>query len=225
MNRLSVYFSVTGMLLIGVATLYSAASDSKTPRPQILPVLKSVKAEVPLTFHVRAIVGHDAYKTRCPNETVSNPQALSASERLKLRTCLLNRDEAIESLNREMIGAGGTLTTQFSWDFGNPRGRYNCVSGFNFARVYDEPGVYTVTLRVRNHVNRLGIKRYQFRVLPSTRKVFYVSPSGADSNPGTIAKPLKTWNEVVRRVEERKHNVEVRFQRGRTFSAETTMNL
>ena len=34
----------------------------------------------------------------------------------------------------------------YAWDFGDPGGAYNRVSGFNAAHVYDRPGTYTITL-------------------------------------------------------------------------------
>lgn len=34
------------------------------------------------------------------------------------------------------------------WDFGDPKGRFNTLPGFNAAHVYEQPGEYTITLTV-----------------------------------------------------------------------------
>lgn len=38
--------------------------------------------------------------------------------------------------------------SDISWDFGDPAGKYNNLSGFNAAHVYENPGDYTITLTV-----------------------------------------------------------------------------
>src|SRR5947199_10277798 len=48
------------------------------------------------------------------------------------------------------FGAGEAISSRFQWNFGDPRGDYNKLPGFNAAHVYDTPGTYKLTLRVTN---------------------------------------------------------------------------
>ena len=41
-----------------------------------------------------------------------------------------------------------SLTAHYDWDFGDSTAKFNHLTGFNAAHVYDQPGKYTVTLTV-----------------------------------------------------------------------------
>src|SRR5207237_24195 len=38
------------------------------------------------------------------------------------------------------LGAGSAVSARFQWDFGDPKGSYDLLPGFNAAHVYDRPG-------------------------------------------------------------------------------------
>ena len=52
------------------------------------------------------------------------------------------------------LNSGSPITARYEWDFGDPNGKYNALTGFNASHVYDAPGTYTVTLKVTDDVGR-----------------------------------------------------------------------
>lgn len=95
--------------------------------------------------------------------------------------------QALESL----LGAGTSLTAQYQWDFGDAGSRYDQLSGFNAAHVYDSPGTYTVTLHLTNETGKQAISSVQVTVLPDARPTIYVDAQGDDANDG-----LNPWQPV-----------------------------
>lgn len=80
------------------------------------------------------------------------------------------------------LGPGNTpLNVKYDWDFGDPKGKYNTLSGFNAAHVYEQPGKYVVTLRItdsRGAVHRFG---GAVNVLADTRRTVYAESSNFDA--------------------------------------------
>jgi hypothetical protein len=123
------------------------------------------------------------------------------------------------------LGAGTVLTARFQWDFGDPSGKYNQLVGFNAAHVYDQPGKYTVTLKVTNEDGKVDTATKEITVNVAGRKKIYVSSSGSDSNSGTSeSAPIKSFARVANLVNFM-DNVEILFNRGDTFNVSSSVVL
>ena len=62
------------------------------------------------------------------------------------------------------LGAGDPLTALYEWDFDDPSGDYDTLVGWSAAHVYDEPGTYTLTLKVTNHNGLSDVASVQVHV-------------------------------------------------------------
>src|SRR5688500_7879080 len=92
------------------------------------------------------------------------------------------------------LKTGDVLGAKFEWDFGDPTGKYNQLTGFNAAHMYDKAGTYTVTLRVTNAAGKVGVATQKITVAATTRRFVYVSPTGNDANTGrTTTAAVKSW--------------------------------
>jgi PKD repeat protein len=67
------------------------------------------------------------------------------------------------------LGVGDASTARYEWNFGNADGDYNTLVGFNAAHVYDQPGQYTITLKVTNQAGKPALATATVTVLPSAR--------------------------------------------------------
>ncbi|MEM8873741.1 MAG: PKD domain-containing protein [Planctomycetota bacterium] len=128
----------------------------------------------------------------------------------------------VDALN-STLRAGTPLTARYEWDFGDSNGKYNNLVGFNAAHVYDRVGTYTLTLTVYNEDGGNHQVQQTIRVENAGRQVIYVAPWGNDNNSGTVERPIRSAEEVRRRLESRRDNVEVLFARGQTFQVYNTI--
>ena len=83
-----------------------------------------------------------------------------------------------------MLHAGDPLSARFEWDFGDPAGAHNALVGWTAAHVYDQPGVYTLSLTLRDELGRQSVGSIEVTVTPDTRTPIYVDSQGNDSNDG-----------------------------------------
>lgn len=91
------------------------------------------------------------------------------------------------------VGTGSPLTARYEWNFGDTAGGHNELVGFNAAHVYEQPGQYTITLRLTNENGGAAEATRIVTVQPDTRRRLYVAPWGSDSNSGTSPdRPLRT---------------------------------
>jgi PKD repeat protein len=96
------------------------------------------------------------------------------------------------------LGAGDPLTARYEWAFGDEAGRYNQLVGFNAAHVYDEPGQYTVTLRITNECGRQAEVTAPITVFSDTRPRLYVAANGNDNHDGqTPATAIRTFGRAM----------------------------
>lgn len=113
------------------------------------------------------------------------------------------------------LRSGIVSDATFEWDFGDPSGRYNKLNGFNAAHVYENPGTYTVRLKVTDAAGRTNSATLAVQVVAPSRKVIYVSTSGSDSNSGLSSNsPVKTAAKAFSLLGA---NTEIRFKRGERF--------
>lgn len=73
----------------------------------------------------------------------------------------------------------------YLWDFGDPQSAHPMATGFCTGHVYENPGTYTVVLRVVDGNGFATEKSVQINVRPFAGKTYYVSSTGGkDSNDG-----------------------------------------
>src|SRR5438105_4243123 len=76
------------------------------------------------------------------------------------------------------LGAGTPLTAKYDWNFGDttPGSRFNALPGWTAAHAYDTPGIYTVTLTIRNENGETGTDQRRIRVTSPqvTPQVVYI---------------------------------------------------
>jgi PKD repeat protein len=121
-----------------------------------------------------------------------------------------------------LLKSGTSISARYDWDFGNPQGRYNNLSGFNAAHVYEQPGTYTITLRVTDEAGRQGITTAEVMVAADTRRTIYVDNRGSTSNSGlspTQAVPLSRAMELMG------NDTRMLLHRGQIFTVSNTLNL
>lgn len=120
------------------------------------------------------------------------------------------------------LGAGNIGTARYEWDFGDPNGQYNKIEGWNAAHVYDQPGNYTITLRLTNETGAQAVATRQVTVSAPNRTTIYVSPTGNDSNPGTSeSAPIRTAARAAQLIG---NNTHIRFRRNATYDLSGTIN-
>lgn len=83
------------------------------------------------------------------------------------------------------VGEGDWLTVRAQWDFGAESGRGDRLPGWGGAYTYDEPGTYTIELRLENEAGGVATTTRTVEVRPDTRRRIYVSPDGDDALDGS----------------------------------------
>jgi hypothetical protein len=116
---------------------------------------------------------------------------------------------------RTLLKSGNPADAIFEWDFGDGNGQHNKLRGFNAAHVYENPGTYTVRLKVTDSLGRTASAATTVQVVAPARKVIYVSNAGSDSNSGLSSNsPVKTASKAFSLLDS---NTEIRFKRGERF--------
>jgi PKD repeat protein len=115
------------------------------------------------------------------------------------------------------------IKNRYEWDFGDVSGKWNTLTGFNAAHVYDKPGSYTITLTVTDPSGKVTTRSTKVKVGTDNRKVIFVSNEGSDSNTGMSPQsPLRTPNKALSSAT---NNCTVAFKAGQTFDVNDTINL
>ena len=128
----------------------------------------------------------------------------------------------VDGLN-SAVGVGTCITTQYQWNFGDPTGAHNELTGYNAGHVYDTPGTYTVTLTVTNANGQTSTAQGQVTIAPAARTLIYVdSKAGNDANAGTASAPLASAAAAFAKVG---NNTEVLFKAGETFDMAASVQL
>lgn len=113
----------------------------------------------------------------------------------------------------------------YLWDFGDPESAHPMATGFCAAHVYENPGVYTVLLRVVDGNGYASQASVQINVQPFGGKTFHVSSSeGNDGNDGlTPASALASFDAAMVKADAALYGgaaggVRVLFKRGDFFA-------
>ena len=85
------------------------------------------------------------------------------------------------------------VAANWNWDFNDPASPHKTTIGFNVAHVFDSPGTYHVTTRVRDIAGRDGTTSTTITVSAMSGTTRYVATSGSDSNNGlSTTAPFRT---------------------------------
>jgi len=122
-----------------------------------------------------------------------------------------------------LLHAGSPLTAQYHWNFGDPTGRYNDLTGWNAGHVYDRPGTYRITLQLADAAGQSSTAASIITVAPDNRPVVYVDNNGSDSNDGST--PDQAVLTPARAFQLAGSNTKVEFRRGQTFQVNQTLSL
>lgn len=121
------------------------------------------------------------------------------------------------------LGIGDLLTARFEWDFGDPNGQFNKLVGWNAAHIYDQPGTYTITLKLTNQAGGQAVATKQVTVTAPNRTTIYVATNGNDSNPGTSENaPIRTAARAAQLVND---NTRILFRRAGTYDISSTFHI
>jgi hypothetical protein len=125
---------------------------------------------------------------------------------------------------KSQVGLGASPeTTTFEWNFGDPTSKYNVLEGFNAAHVYDVAGTYTLTLKITNSKGQVSTATTQVTVNPDTRKTYYVSTSGSNSNDGlSDATPFQSIQVAL---DKAVNGEKVLLKAGDTFNLSSTLTV
>ncbi|MBI4559702.1 MAG: PKD domain-containing protein [Candidatus Hydrogenedentes bacterium] len=111
----------------------------------------------------------------------------------------------------------------YTWDFGDGSPAFH---GFNTAHVFENPGIYTVTLTVTDNVGATNDETIQIEALARDGVTYYVDAAlGNDANPGTGpgTDAWKTATHALRGMATTRYKPgdQVLFKRGQTFELDT----
>ncbi|MEM1011613.1 MAG: carbohydrate-binding protein [Planctomycetota bacterium] len=124
------------------------------------------------------------------------------------------------------FNVGDEDTARIEWDFGNPGGKYNKITGFNAGHLYENPGSYTVRLTVWNEAGQSDTTTRTVNVTPDSRTTVYVSRWGNDGNSGTSSSsPVRTIERGVERIHQLGNNTKLVLERGHTYDVDTTLQI
>ncbi len=121
------------------------------------------------------------------------------------------------------LGSGTSLTATYSWNFGDPNGRYNTLTGFTASHVYDTPGLYNISLTITNDTGGQASRTLQVVVAPAARRAIYVDANGSDANTG-----LDTSHAVRsldRALQLMGNDAQLLLRRGQTFQVSTAISV
>ena len=163
-----------------------------------------------------------------PPSTSPNPNAATPYARITAVTSLTV--DAGMSVNVNALSSdlkvGDATNARFEWDFGDGSGRHNRLAGWTAAHFYENPGNYTVTLKVWNKDGGYDAETAKVKVKKSDRQKIYVSPYGSDNNSGTSSgSPVKSIPRAVRIASSRHGNTEILLQRGGRFEVDQLQSL
>ncbi len=123
------------------------------------------------------------------------------------------------------LAHGTPLTARYTWNFGDPGGRFNALPGFNAAHVYDAPGSYMITLTVIDEAGTTDTASATIVISPDRRRIIFVSPEGSDANIGTSADaPLHSLGGALNQ-KKLPDNCEILLKAGATFYADNTLKI
>ncbi len=121
------------------------------------------------------------------------------------------------------LTVGSPLTARYDWNFDDPHGTYNTLTGFNAAHIYDRPGQYAITLSVTDETGKKQSATANVTITENRRRRIFVSPEGSDRNIGVEeSAPLRSLAAAVGVLPA---NSEILLQAGMIHSVTTVLKL
>jgi hypothetical protein len=122
------------------------------------------------------------------------------------------------------LKVGDPLSSKYQWDFGDANSRFDTLTGFNAAHVYENAGTFTVTLTVTDSAGNVSVAKGTVTISADTRRKIYVDTvAGSDSNTG--ATPTLAVATAARAAELMGNNTELLFHNGQQFDVANTIAL
>src|SRR5262245_61050195 len=72
--------------------------------------------------------------------------------------------------NPSSVSDPNLAKNRYDWDFGDEAGKWNTLTGFNAAHVYDKPGVYTIGLTVTDPAGKTAKRQTKVKIGADSRK-------------------------------------------------------
>jgi len=122
------------------------------------------------------------------------------------------------------IAGGDYVQANWNWDFNDPKSPHRGTIGFIAAHVFDNPGTYRVSTRVRDIAGNAGSTTTTITVSAMTGTTYYVANSGNDANNGTSTS--SAFQTLAHALTFAGTNKSILLRRGDTFnigSSDTTM--
>jgi hypothetical protein len=111
----------------------------------------------------------------------------------------------------------------FTWNFGDPAGRWNVLPGFNSAHVYETPGTYVAKLSVTAPSGKTAVQNITINVVASAYKMIYVAANGSDTSDGLSTNtPVQT---LARAITISGDNTKILFNRGDNFPMTSVVSI
>ena len=121
------------------------------------------------------------------------------------------------------LPVGTPLTTRYDWDFGDLGSRFNQLTGFNAAHVYDQAGKFTITLRVTTEDGDTLSATATLVISADRRHEIFVSPEGSDSNRGLSPDaPFRSLDKAFKTAID---SSEILLKAGGTYEANSVLKL
>jgi PKD repeat protein len=121
------------------------------------------------------------------------------------------------------LATGTPMTARYDWNFGDPSGKYNTLTGFTAAHFYSHAGAYTITLTVTDEAGTLKTAASHIVLSPDRRHTIFVSPAGSDLNVGTTAEaPLHSLGKAFKILPD---NCEILLKAGNEYLADNTLKV
>jgi PKD repeat protein len=118
---------------------------------------------------------------------------------------------------------GTPLTARYDWDFGEPESRFNTLTGFNAAHVYNAAGQFTITLKVTDETGAARSATATLTIAPDRRHEIFVSTEGSDRNRGTSPDaPFKSLDKAFKTAID---GSEILLRAGCTFAADSVLKI
>ena len=113
------------------------------------------------------------------------------------------------------------VAANWTWDFRDPTSPHPAAVGFVAGHVFDNPGTYVVTARLRDMAGAAGWATKTVTVGASPFTTYYVSAAGSDSNSGTST--TTAFKTLAHALPLLGANVAVLLRRGDTFSGPSSL--
>jgi PKD repeat protein len=114
------------------------------------------------------------------------------------------------------------LTLRCQWDFGDPQGAHNTLTGFNAAHLYTRPGQYVVTLTESSAAAPKVFTKKIF-ISADRRRAVFISMHGSDAHTGLAeGNAVRSISRAMALITD---GTSLLLHRGEVFDLDTTLTL